>query len=83
MQCLRYAKKKSFMEGPEGQRIGIQIPPSISQEKIRQVHQAVIKGDVKDVKELLTRKRFALSRDVNGASPLHLSILYGHPEVLK
>ncbi|XP_018494867.1 uncharacterized protein LOC100901587 [Galendromus occidentalis] len=52
-------------------------------EKIRQVHQAVIKGDVKEVKELLTRKRFALSRDVNGASPLHLSILYGHPEVLK
>ncbi|XP_022646610.1 serine/threonine-protein phosphatase 6 regulatory ankyrin repeat subunit C-like isoform X2 [Varroa destructor] len=52
-------------------------------DKIQQVHQAVIKGDVHEVKELLTRKRFALSRDVNGASPLHLSILYGHPDVLK
>lgn len=36
-----------------------------------------------DVRERLNRKRFALSRDNYGASPLHLAILYEKPEIIQ
>lgn len=49
--------------------------------KIRAVHEAVAKGLLREVRSVLTRKRFALSRDHVGASPLHLAILYGHADV--
>ncbi|XP_054709445.1 myb-like protein X [Uloborus diversus] len=49
--------------------------------KIRAVHEAVAKGHLREVRSVLTRKRFALSRDHVGASPLHLAVLYGHTDV--
>jgi hypothetical protein len=50
--------------------------------KIRTVHETVIRGNLNEVKHVLTRKRFALSRDHFGASPLHLAVLHGHLEVM-
>jgi ankyrin repeat protein len=50
--------------------------------KIRTVHETVIRGNLNEVKHVLTRKRFALSRDHFGASPLHLAVLHGHIEVM-
>ena len=35
-----------------------------------------------EVRKVLTRKRFALSRDQIGASPLHLSVLHDHLDVM-
>ncbi|KAG8175734.1 hypothetical protein JTE90_000962 [Oedothorax gibbosus] len=49
--------------------------------KIRAVHEAVAKGQLREVRSILTRKRFALSRDHVGASPLHLAVLHGHTDV--
>ncbi|GFQ86589.1 uncharacterized protein TNCT_494191 [Trichonephila clavata] len=49
--------------------------------KIRAVHEAVAKGQLREVRSVLTRKRFALSRDHVGASPLHLAVLHGHTDV--
>ncbi|KAI1292899.1 Serine/threonine-protein phosphatase 6 regulatory ankyrin repeat subunit B [Halotydeus destructor] len=51
-------------------------------EKIRTVHESVVSGNFKQVRQVLTRKRFALSRDAYGASPLHLAVLHGHLDVL-
>ncbi|CAM1307574.1 Uncharacterised protein g4637 [Pycnogonum litorale] len=51
--------------------------------KIQEVHSAVIRGDVDEVQDKLNRKRFALSRDYLGASPLHLAILHGHDDIVK
>lgn len=51
------------------------------QAKIRAVHEAVAKGQLREVRSILTRKRFALSRDHVGASPLHLAVLHGHTDV--
>ncbi|CAG2100231.1 unnamed protein product [Medioppia subpectinata] len=50
--------------------------------KIRAVHDTVIRGNLNEVKHVLTRKRFALSRDHLGASPLHLAVLHGHWDVM-
>lgn len=51
-------------------------------ERIRTVHEAVVSGNMVQVRQVLTRKRFALSRDHLGASPLHLAVLHGHTDVL-
>ncbi|XP_077554664.1 uncharacterized protein LOC144169409 [Haemaphysalis longicornis] len=51
-------------------------------ERIRTVHEAVVSGNMAQVRQVLTRKRFALSRDHLGASPLHLAVLHGHTDVL-
>ncbi|CAN7996834.1 unnamed protein product [Ixodes hexagonus] len=51
-------------------------------ERIRSVHEAVVRGNLPEVRQVLTRKRFALSRDHLGASPLHLAVLHGHTDVL-
>ncbi|KAM7301602.1 uncharacterized protein ISCGN_017121 [Ixodes scapularis] len=51
-------------------------------ERIRSVHEAVVRGNLAEVRQVLTRKRFALSRDHLGASPLHLAVLHGHTDVL-
>ncbi|XP_076319726.1 uncharacterized protein LOC143230311 isoform X2 [Tachypleus tridentatus] len=48
---------------------------------IQAVHEAVAQGKLAEVKQLLTRKRFALSRDQQGASPLHLAVLHGNFDV--
>ncbi|KAH8010221.1 hypothetical protein HPB51_026273 [Rhipicephalus microplus] len=53
-----------------------------SQDRIRTVHEAVVSGNIAQVRQVLTRKRFALSRDHLGASPLHLAVLHGHTDVL-
>ena len=50
--------------------------------KIRSVHDTVVRGNLNEVKQVLTRKRFALSRDHTGASPLHLAVLHGHLDVM-
>ncbi|RWS27290.1 uncharacterized protein B4U80_05315, partial [Leptotrombidium deliense] len=50
--------------------------------KIRHVHETVVRGNFNEVRHVLTRKRFALSRDHFGASPLHLAVLHGHMDVL-
>ncbi|RWS09895.1 Tankyrase-1-like protein [Dinothrombium tinctorium] len=50
--------------------------------KIRHVHETVVRGNFNEVRQVLTRKRFALSRDHFGASPLHLAVLHGHMDVL-
>ncbi|KFM80384.1 Transient receptor hypothetical cation channel subfamily A member 1, partial [Stegodyphus mimosarum] len=49
--------------------------------KIKAVHESVAKGHLREVRSVLTRKRFALSRDHVGASPLHLAVLHGHTDV--
>ncbi|PRD30495.1 UNVERIFIED_CONTAM: hypothetical protein NCL1_26228 [Trichonephila clavipes] len=54
---------------------------SVRKAKIRAVHEAVAKGQLREVRSVLTRKRFALSRDHVGASPLHLAVLHGHTDV--
>ncbi|CAN7997155.1 unnamed protein product [Ixodes pacificus] len=54
----------------------------LTQERIRSVHEAVVRGNLAEVRQVLTRKRFALSRDHLGASPLHLAVLHGHTDVL-
>ncbi|XP_054932471.1 uncharacterized protein [Dermacentor andersoni] len=51
-------------------------------DRIRTVHEAVVSGNMAQVRQVLTRKRFALSRDRLGASPLHLAVLHGHTDVL-
>ncbi|XP_015905859.2 uncharacterized protein [Parasteatoda tepidariorum] len=51
--------------------------------RIRGVHEAVIRGSLGEVESVLTRKRFALSRDQLGASPLHLAVLHGHSDIVK
>ncbi|KAL3256804.1 hypothetical protein MRX96_017095 [Rhipicephalus microplus] len=51
-------------------------------DRIRTVHEAVVSGNIAQVRQVLTRKRFALSRDHLGASPLHLAVLHGHTDVL-
>jgi hypothetical protein len=51
-------------------------------EKIKNVHIAVAHGHLEEVRKILTRKRFALCRDQNGASPLHLAVLHGHVDIL-
>ena len=55
----------------------------VFQARIRSVHDAVIRGNLGEVESVLTRKRFALSRDHLGASPLHLAVLHGHTDVVK
>ncbi|XP_074595598.1 uncharacterized protein LOC141850780 [Brevipalpus obovatus] len=50
--------------------------------KIGKVHETVVKGNLNEVRQVLTRKRFALSRDHVGASPLHLAVLHEHPDIL-
>ncbi|XP_076360793.1 uncharacterized protein LOC143252483 isoform X2 [Tachypleus tridentatus] len=50
--------------------------------RIRGVHEAVVRGSLTEVKQVITRKRFALSRDHLGASPLHLAVLHGHSDVM-
>uniref|UniRef100_T1JQL0 Uncharacterized protein n=1 Tax=Tetranychus urticae TaxID=32264 RepID=T1JQL0_TETUR len=50
--------------------------------KIKNVHDTVVRGNFNEVRSILTRKRFALSRDHVGASPLHLAVLHGHMDVL-
>ncbi|XP_013793203.1 putative ankyrin repeat domain-containing protein 31, partial [Limulus polyphemus] len=50
--------------------------------RIRAVHEAVVRGNLTEVKQVITRKRFALSRDHLGASPLHLAVLHGHSDVM-
>lgn len=50
--------------------------------KIKSVHEAVIRGNLSEVRHVLTRKRFALSRDQLGASPLHLAVLHQHVDVM-
>ncbi|XP_035230763.1 LOW QUALITY PROTEIN: uncharacterized protein LOC118202692, partial [Stegodyphus dumicola] len=51
--------------------------------RIRGVHDAVVRGNLGEVESVLTRKRFALSRDHLGASPLHLAVLHGHTDIVK
>nr|XP_046919029.1 uncharacterized protein LOC124499160 [Dermatophagoides farinae] len=51
-------------------------------EKIKKIHESVIKGNFEEVQKTLTRKRFALCRDQYGNSPLHLAVLHGHVDIL-
>ncbi|XP_054706765.1 poly [ADP-ribose] polymerase tankyrase-2-like [Uloborus diversus] len=51
--------------------------------RIKGVHDAVVRGNLGEVESVLTRKRFALSRDHLGASPLHLAVLHGHTDIVK
>ncbi|XP_023231075.1 GATA zinc finger domain-containing protein 14-like [Centruroides sculpturatus] len=51
--------------------------------KIRAIHEAVIRGNLREVRAVLTRKRFALSRDHVGASPLHLAVLHRHADIVQ
>ncbi|CAL1290936.1 unnamed protein product [Larinioides sclopetarius] len=51
--------------------------------RIKGVHDAVVRGSLGEVESVLTRKRFALSRDHLGASPLHLAVLHGHTDIVK
>ncbi|KPM09878.1 ankyrin repeat domain containing protein 30 [Sarcoptes scabiei] len=51
-------------------------------EKIEKIHETVVQGNVDEVKKILTRKRFALSRNQYGDSPLHLAVLHGHTDVV-
>ena len=50
--------------------------------KIKTIHDTVVRGNLNEVRQILTRKRFALSRDHVGASPLHLAVLHGHIDLL-
>lgn len=64
--------------------IGADVGPcsAHAQERIRTVHETVVRGNLSEVRQVLTRKRFALSRDRLGASPLHLAVLHGHTDIL-
>ncbi|TRY79118.1 hypothetical protein TCAL_09905 [Tigriopus californicus] len=47
------------------------------------LHNAVTAGVVPVVQELLTTERLALSRDQYGATPLHKSVLFYQPKIVK
>nr|XP_027195480.1 uncharacterized protein LOC113790065 [Dermatophagoides pteronyssinus] len=51
-------------------------------EKIKKIHESIVKGDFVQIQKTLTRKRFALCRDQYGNSPLHLAVLHGHIDIL-
>ncbi|GIY51950.1 tankyrase-1 [Caerostris extrusa] len=55
----------------------------IFQSKIREIHQAVSQGKLRDVQHLIDRKKLAFCRDHNGASPLHKAVIFGHQDIIE
>ena len=53
------------------------------QDTIAILHNAITAGVVPVVAELLTSERLALSRDTYGATPLHKSVLFYQPKLVK
>ncbi|GFW23176.1 ANK_REP_REGION domain-containing protein [Trichonephila clavipes] len=51
--------------------------------KIREIHQAVSQGRLRDVQHLIDRKKLAFCRDHNGASPLHKAVIFGHQDIIE
>ena len=51
------------------------------QTKIEQLHEAVVKGDLKSVQSQLTRRKLALSKDENGHGLLHKVVYFGHRHI--
>ncbi|CAL1264914.1 unnamed protein product, partial [Larinioides sclopetarius] len=58
-----------------------QVP--LFQNKIREIHQAVSQGRLRDVQHLIDRKKLAFCRDHNGASPLHKAVIFGHQDIIE
>ncbi|KAF8791369.1 Tonsoku-like protein like [Argiope bruennichi] len=58
-----------------------QVP--LFQNKIRDIHQAVSQGRLRDVQHLIDRKKLAFCRDHNGASPLHKAVIFGHQDIIE
>ncbi|KAG8192459.1 hypothetical protein JTE90_017989 [Oedothorax gibbosus] len=58
-----------------------QVP--LFQSKIREIHQSVSQGRLRDVQHLIDRKKLAFCRDHNGASPLHKAVIFGHQDVIE
>ncbi|GBN85947.1 hypothetical protein AVEN_127730-1, partial [Araneus ventricosus] len=56
---------------------------TIRMNKIREIHQAVSQGRLRDVQHLIDRKKLAFCRDHNGASPLHKAVIFGHQDIIE
>ena len=53
------------------------------QEKIDTIHEQVIRGDIRHVRNLLDKKGWANARDHYGHSPLHKSIMANQEEIMR
>ena len=52
-----------------------------NQNKIRRVHEAARGGSLLNLQQALDRRKFAVAKDEispNGATPLHVAVLFGH-----
>lgn len=52
------------------------------QARIEEIHEAVVAGRLDLVRRLVEHKKFAYSRDPQGATPLHKAVLYQHPDII-
>lgn len=53
------------------------------QEKIDTIHEQVIRGDVRNIRNLLDKKGWANARDHYGHSPLHKSIMANQEDIMR
>ena len=53
------------------------------QDKIDTIHEQVIRGDIRHVRNLLDKKGWANARDHYGHSPLHKSIMANQEEIMR
>lgn len=56
------------------------------QGKIHAVHMAAREGNLRDLQGALDRRKFAVARDgssPNGATPLHVAVIFGHTSVIR
>jgi len=53
------------------------------QEKIDTIHEQVIRGDTRSVRQLLDKKGWANARDHYGHSPLHKSVMANQEEIMR
>uniref|UniRef100_T1L684 Uncharacterized protein n=1 Tax=Tetranychus urticae TaxID=32264 RepID=T1L684_TETUR len=51
--------------------------------KIDEIHRAVTLGNLRNVQQLIDRKRLAYCRDQMGATPLHKAVIYGQKEIIE
>ncbi|RWS26342.1 uncharacterized protein B4U80_09063 [Leptotrombidium deliense] len=50
--------------------------------KIEDIHRAVTFGKLRNVQQLIDRKKLAFCRDQMGATPLHKAVIYGQTEII-
>lgn len=56
---------------------------SFSQEKVGQLHKAIQDENIREVQQILDRKKYILAADRTGLPPFHKAVLHGNGEMVE